>query len=176
MQPLQPGQPPQKPDQSISTVPAIAGGAPGDKILPFNQPFRLADKEYQFMAARGKDFVGLESNPAMRPSQGYAYFLVRYQVISHAAAPVSVPNWAAVHLISKSTNQVTNIDTAATNANTISGAATGMPEQLDLEPNRPQIQTLAFQVPANVNANDLAILVTEPADPTRVFQLVSVSN
>ncbi len=176
MQPPQPGQPPQKPERSVSTVPAVAGGSPGTNPLPFNQPFRLADKEYQFMAARGKDFVGLETRPAMRPNPGNSYFLVRYQVISHSPGMIAVPNVLAVHLINRSTNQVTDVDAAATNANVVSGAATGMPDVLELESERPQIQTLAFQVPSKINANEMAILVTEPKAPAKVFQLVQMAN
>jgi hypothetical protein len=175
MQPLQPGQPPQKPARSISTMPAVMGGQPGTH-LPFNQPFRLADKEYQFMAAKGKNYVGLDSNPAMKPSPGYSYFLVRYQVINHGGGTVTVPNAAAVHLFNLANQQVTDIDPAATNANVQSGAATGMPDQLMLEPERPQIQTLAFQLPTSTDVSQFAVLVTEPRDPRRVFQIVNLSN
>ncbi|MBY0547995.1 MAG: hypothetical protein K2W95_11930 [Candidatus Obscuribacterales bacterium] len=128
------------------------------------------------MAARGKDYVGLETSPALRPAQGNTFFLVRYQVINHGQGITTVPNNAAIHLIHKATNKLTDVDVPATNANVESGAATGMPDQLTLEPERPQIQTLAFQIPSNTNVNDIAILVTEPRDPTRVFQLVQVSN
>lgn len=175
-QPLQPGQPAQKPDRSISTVPAIAGGQPGTKALPFNQPFILADEEYQFMAARGKDYVGLDTSPAMRPKEGYSYFLVRYQVIHHGGSAITVPNAAAVHLLNLTNQQVSDIDQDATNANVLSGAATGLPDQLVLEPERPQIQTLVFQLPNSVNAGNLAVLVTEPRDPTQIFQIVNLSN
>jgi hypothetical protein len=175
MQPLQPGQPPQKPERSISRVPAVQGGQAGT-TLPFNQPFRLANEEYQFMAARGKDYVGLDAAPAMRPNQGNSYFLVRYQVIHHGGGTVTVPNAAAVHLLNLANQQVTDIDPQATNANVQSGAATGLPDQLVLEPERPQIQTLAFQVPSSVNPTQFAVLVTDPADPRRVFQIVSLSN
>lgn len=128
------------------------------------------------MAARGKNFVGLDGAPAMRPSDGNSYFLVRYQVIHHGGSNITVPNAAAVHLFNFSNHQVSDIDQAATNANVQSGAATGMPNQLVLEPERPQIQTLAFQVPSSVSPTQLAILVTDPADPRRVFQMVSLSN
>ena len=144
--------------------------------MPFNQPFVLGSEEYQFMAARGKDYVGLDASPAMRPSTCNSYFLVRYQVIHHGGGTITVPNAAAVHLLLLGNQQVSDIDPAATNANVQSGAATGMPDQLMLEPERPQIQTLAFQVPTNVNPAQLAVLVTDPANPKRVFQVVGLSN
>jgi hypothetical protein len=152
------------------------GGQPGAGPLPFNQPFRLVDEEYQFIAAKGKDYVGLANNPAMRPNPGAAYFLIRYQVIHHGGSPVAVPNAAVIHLLNLANNQVTDIDAAATNANVQSGAATGLPDQLTLEPERPQIQTLVFQVPNNINAGQLAVLVTDPRDPSRVYQIVSLTN
>jgi len=175
MQPLQPGQPPQKPPKSISTQPAVMGGQPGTK-LPFNQPFRLADEEFQFIAAKGKTYVGLESRPAMQATPGNTYFLLRYQVIHHGASAVTVPNNAAVHLYDATTQKVIDIDQAATNANVQSGAATGLPDQLTLTPEQPQIQTLVFQLPATVNAAELTVLVTDPRDPSRVFQMVNLSN
>jgi len=176
MQPLQPGQPPQKPDRSISKVPAVQGGRPGAPPLPFNQPFVLTDLEYQFMAAKGKDYVGLDSNPAMRPPAGDAYFLVRYQVINHGRSTATVRNTAAVHLFDMRTKQVTDINPAATNANVMSGAATGLPDRLMLEPERPQIQTLVFEVPSSTNVGQLAVLVTDPKDPKGAFQMLRLSN
>lgn len=175
MQPLQPGQPRQKPERSISRVPAVMGGQPGS-TLPFSQPFRLGSEEYQFMAARGKNYVGLDARPAMQPSEGNSYFLVRYQVIHHGGGTLTIPNAAAVHLMYLPNQQVIDIDQAATNANVQSGAATGMPDQLVLEPERPQIQTLAFQVPNTVDPTQLAVLVTDPANAKRVCQIVSLSN
>lgn len=128
------------------------------------------------MAARGKDFVGLEANPAVRPSQGNNFFLVRYQVINRGTSNVTVPNTAAVRLLNISTNLYYDLDQAATNANIRSGAATGMVDQLTLEPGQPQIQTLAFQLPSTVDPAQVSIVVTDPADPTKVFQAVKLGN
>ncbi|MBS1997160.1 MAG: hypothetical protein JSS86_12655 [Cyanobacteria bacterium SZAS LIN-2] len=175
MQPLQPGQGPQKPAQSYSKTPAIQGGQPGTTALPYMQPFRLGDLEYQFMDAAGKQFVGLKENPSMHPSDGNVYFLVRYQVINHGQQ-ITIPNQEAVHLMQISTKQVMDIDQAATNANVMSGAATGLPDEMTLDPEVPNVQTLVFQMPNTVAAEDLQVLVTEPKDPTHVFQLVKLSN
>jgi hypothetical protein len=176
MQPLQPGQPAQQPEKSVSTTPAVVGGQPGTTPLPFIQPFRLGDMEYQFMAAKGKGYVGLETTPAMKPTEGNMYFLVRYQVIDDGSSPITVPNTAAVHLLNTTTRQVSDIDQAATNANVQSGATTGLPDQLVLQPGRPQIQSLAFQIPGTTKAEELQVLVTDPKDPTHVFQMVKLSN
>jgi hypothetical protein len=176
MQPLQPGQPPQKPDKSlIPQGPVVPAGKPGTTAMPFNQGFQLADLEYHFIGAKGKGFVGLEANPALKPTDGNNYFIVRYVVIDHGKSVV-VPNTAAVHLMNETTRQVIDIDQAATNANVQSGAATGLPDQLALEPEQPQVQTLAFQLPTSTDPTKLSLLVTEPSDPTHVFQLVKLSN
>jgi hypothetical protein len=175
MQPLQPGQGPQKPTKSYSTQATIQGGQPGTTALPYKQPFRLGDLEYQFMDAAGKDFVGLKQSPAMHPTQGNVYFLVRYQVVDHGQ-PVTIPNQAAVHLLETNTKQVIDIDQAATNANVQSGAATGLPDQLALDREVLNVQTLVFQMPSTIDAANLAVLVTEPKDPTHVFQIVKLAN
>jgi len=178
MQPLQPGQPPQKPDKTMFApkVPVVQGGQPGTTPLTFGQPFKLGDLEYQFIVARGgKAFVGLESSPALKPTAGNTYFLVRYQVTDHGQS-VTIPNSAAVHMLDLTSKQVTDVDQAATNADVQSGAATGMPDQLSLDPEQPQIQTLAFQLPTSTDLGKFALLVTEPKDPTHVFQIVKLSN
>ena len=109
MQPLQPGQPPQKPDKSLLPKGAVVtGGQPGTTALPFNQGFQLADLEYHFIGAKGKGFVGLETNPAMKATDGNNYFIVRYVVIDHGKSVV-IPNAAAVHLMNETTRQVFDI-------------------------------------------------------------------
>ncbi|MBK9774379.1 MAG: hypothetical protein IPP57_26745 [Candidatus Obscuribacter sp.] len=173
MQPLQPDQPPQKPERSFSTVPAVQGGNPGTTPMPFTQPFLLGDMEYQFIGVKAKEFVGLEAKPSKVPPQGFYYFVVRYQVISHAKANVTVPNYAAVHLVNQTNQQVSDIDVDATNANIQSGAATGLPDQLVLEPEKSQIQTLVFQIPLAITPQQIAILVNDPANPEQVFQSVT---
>jgi len=176
MQPLQPGQPAQKQPKSSMTPAPVQGGNPGTTPLAFNQPFRLNDLEYKFDAARGKGFVGLETTPAMKPTEGNMYFLVRYLVCNDGNSAVTVPNNAAVHLMNTATKQVNDIDQAATNANVQSGAATGLPDQLVLQPGEPNVQTLAFQVPSTTDPTTMSLLVTDPKDPTHVFQIVKLSN
>ena len=175
MQPLQPGQPPQKPPKGMfAKMQPVQGGNPGTTVLPNPQPFTLGDFEYQFIGMTSKGFVGLKESPAMQPTQGNTYFVVRYQVIDHGA-PTVVQNPVAVHLMGQD-KQVVDIDQAATNANVQSGAATGMPNQLSLNTDEPQIQTLVFQLPASTDFGQYAILVTDPKDPTHLFQLVQISN
>ena len=175
MQPLQADQPPQKPPKGMfSKGQPVPGGNPGTTALPNAQPFTLGDFEYQFIGRTSKDFVGLKENPAMHPTPGNVFFVVRYQVIDHGQ-PAVVPNAAAVHLMSTD-KQVVDIDQAATNANVQSGAATGMPNQLSLNTEEPQIQTLVFQMPSATDFGQYALLVTDPKDPTHLFQLVQISN
>lgn len=175
MQPLQPGQPPQKPPEGMfSKVPPVQGGQNPTTPLPFDQPFRLGNMEYQFIGSKGKDFVGLESSPAMRPAEGNIFFVIRYQVINRGPSTVTVPNNAAVKILNVSTNLYVDLDQAATNANIMSGAATGLPDQLVLEPNQPNIQTLVFQMP-NVELSKFSIVVADPANQ-QVFQAVKLSN
>ena len=176
MQPLQPGQPAQKQPRPTTPSNAIAGGNPGTTVIPFNQPFKLGDLEYKFDAARGKGFVGIETNPAMKPTAGNMYFLVRYVVTNNGSGSVTVPNTAAVHLMNSTTKTVTDIDQAATNANVQSGAASGLPDQLVLDSGIPNVQTLAFEVPSTASPETLDILVTDPKDPTHLFQLVKLGN
>lgn len=175
MQPLQPGQPPQKPPEGMfSKVPAIEGGKDSRTPMPFEQPFRLGSLEYQFIAMKGKEFVGLESNPAMRPQQGNIFLVIRYQVINRGNSAVTVPNTAAVKLLNLSNNLYIDLDQAATNANITSGAATGLPDQLVLDPGQPNIQTLVFQLP-NIDPSQLSIVVTDPGND-QVFQAVKLGN
>lgn len=178
MKPLQEGQPPQKPGKSISTMAPVQAGANGTAPLPFNQPFLLGNPpvEYQFMAARGKDYVGLENAPSMQAPEGFSFFLLRYQVINRGEKAMTVPNYAAVHLVNQSNQQLADIDVEATNANIQSGAATGLPDQLTLNPGEPQIQTLVFQVPKTLQAENLAVIVQDPANPEQVFQAVKLAN
>lgn len=175
MQPLQPGQPPQKPPaSSLPDAHPIEGGVTPRTPLPFNQSFTLGSLEYTFLQSRDKDHVGLESNPAMRPQEGNKYFLVRYLVTNRGASSVTVPNTAAVKLLNLSTNLFIDLDQAATNANIMSGAATGLPDQLTLDPGQPNIQTLVFQLP-NIDQSQLSLVVFDPANP-QVFQAVKLSN
>jgi hypothetical protein len=51
-----------------------------------------------------------------------------------------------------------------------------MPNQLTLDPEQPQIQTLAFQLPTTTDLGKFTILVTDPKDPTHIFQIVKLSN
>ncbi|MBU6453718.1 MAG: hypothetical protein KGS72_18205 [Cyanobacteria bacterium REEB67] len=176
MQPLQAGQPAQKQPLSSFSGQVIPGGNPGTTTIPFGQAFKLGDLQYQFGAARGKGFVGLEANPAMKPAAGNSYFLVRYLVVNNGGSSVTVPNNAAVHLMNGTTKQVLDIDQAATNANVQSGAATGLPDQLVLDPGVANMQSLAFEIPASVDVSQLDILVTDPKEPTKLFQLVKLAN
>ena len=176
MQPLQPGLPQQKQPRPTTPSNAVAAGNPGTTPLLFNQPFKLGDLEYKFDACKGKGFVGLEANPVLKPTNGNMYFVVRYVVTNNGAGPVAVPNNAAIHLMNSSTKQVSDIDQAATNANIQAGTATGLPDQLSLDPGVPNVQTLVFEVPATASAETLDILVTDPKDPTHLFQLVKLGN
>lgn len=183
LQPLQEGQPPQKPGPEMvaqfaqmAQLEPIQGGQPGNVPISFKQPFRLGNLEYQFIGSTGKKFVGLAESPSMQAAMGSAFFVVRYMVTNRGDQPVVVPNNVAVHLYELSSQRVIDIDPKATNANIVSGAATGLPESLELAPGVANIQTLVYKVPSRLTPEQLTVLVTEPSNPNQLFQQVKLSN
>lgn len=180
LQPLQPGQPPQKPGPELvaqfSQTEPIAGGQPGNVPISFAQPFRLGDLEYRFIGNTGKKFVGLADSPAMQAEMGSAFFVVRYMVTNRGDKPVVIPNKDAVHLYDLASQLVIDIDPRATDANIISGAATGLPEGLELAPGVANIQTLVYKVKSSMSPDQITVLVTEPSNPNQLFQQVKLTQ